>query len=113
MRYKIKCKSLLLQRALENFLDGYIADDGIIISDYEGDIVIGKDIKKPFSKSQLLLQLEAVWQKKQLKEKTLEIDMSIFNELIEEESFEQKLDKLIDNFAKDLKKLIKEEYAKK
>ena len=126
MRYKIECKSLLLQKALEIFLDEYIAEDGIVISDEDGDIIVGEDIKKPFTKSQLLIQLEAIHQKTQIKEKIedkLEIDMNIFEELMnkevtqkidkEEISFEVKLDKLIDNFTNDLKKLIKEEYGKK
>ena len=110
MKYKIECKSLLLQKALENFLDGYIDEDGLVISDYEGDIIIGKDIKKPFSKSQLLIQLENL----EKKPKNLEIDMSIFNEIqTKTKSFDEKLDELIDEFSQKLKKLIKEEYGKK
>ena len=113
MRYKIECESLLLQKALENFLEDYLDEDGVVISDYEGDIIIGKDIKKPFSKSQLLLQLEKL--EKNKKPKNLEIDMSIFDEVTtpKESSFEEKLDKLIDDFSKKLKELIKEEYGKK
>jgi len=119
LKYKIECKSILLQKALENFLRDYLSEDGQIISDEKGDIIIGKDIKKPFSKSQLLIQLEAIKQNQQIKQKItnddLEIDMNIFNDLISEkkESFEDKLDKLIDEFAQNLKKLIKEEYGKK
>ena len=116
MKYKIECKSLLLQKALEEFLKDYLSDDGIIISDENGDIIIGKDIKKPFSKSQLLFQLEKIKPSKQQNKKELEIDMSIFDELIKtpkKESFEVKLDNLIDEFSKKLKNLIKEEYGKK
>ena len=113
MKYKVECKSLLLQKALENFLDGYLDEDGLVISDYEGDIIIGKDIKKPFTKSQLLIQLENL----EKKPKNLEIDMSIFNEItqpkIKTKSFDEKLDELIDEFSQKLKKLIKEEYGKK
>ena len=120
MKYKVNCKSLLLQKALEEFLKEYISEDGLVISDYEGDIIIDKDIKKPFSKSQLLIQLEALNQKKQIKnsmEEKLEIDMKIFDDLMQKEektlSFEEKLDNLIDEFKVNLKKLIKEEYGKK
>jgi len=126
LKYKIDCKSLLLQKALEEFLKEYISEDGVIISDEEGDIIIGKDIKKPFTKSQLLIQLEAIHQKHQIHDKMeekLEIDMSIFDELVQKEeksfnknieiSFEEKLDNLIDNFTTELKKLIKDEYGKK
>jgi len=119
LKYKIECESLLLQRALENFLQEYLSNDGKVISDKKGDIIIGKDIKKPFTKSQLLIQLEAINQNHQIKDKmsdNLEIDMKVFDDLIQDtpkETFEEKLDKLIDNFANDLKKLIKEEYGKK
>ena len=116
MKYQVNCKSLLLQKALEEFLKDYISSDGLIISDYNGDIIIGKDIKKPFSKSQLLIQLEALNQKQQIKdsiEEKLEIDMEIFDDLMKkEQTFEEKLDKLIDEFKLNLKKLIKEEYGK-
>ena len=57
MKYKISCKSLLLQKALESFLEQFLDEDGDVISDEKGDILIGKDIKKPFSKSTLLIQL--------------------------------------------------------
>jgi len=125
LRFQIRCKSLLLQKALEEFLKEYISDEGLVISDENGDIIIGKDIKKPFSKSQLLLQLEKIWQKKynqiqqNYSEEKLEIDMDIFDELIQKEenkkseSFDEKLDMLIDEFKIKLKKLIKEEYGKK
>jgi len=120
LKYKVNCKSLLLQKALEEFLKEYISEDGLVISDEKGDIIIGKDIKKPFSKSQLLIQLEALHQKNQIKENIddkLEIDMDIFEDLMQKEkktlSFEEKLDNLIDEFKLNLKKLIKEEYGKK
>jgi hypothetical protein len=134
LKYKIDCKSLLLQKALEEFLKEYISEDGIVISDENGDIIIGKDIKKPFSKSQLLIQLESLNQKHKIKEtikehidlkeekEELEIEMDIFddllnkdsnNENIEHHSFEKKLDILIDEFSNKLKQLIKEEYGKK
>jgi len=122
LKYKIECKSLLLQKALEKFLDGFLDEDGLIISDVEGDIVIGEDIKKPFTKSQLLLQLENISHRQKLtksveetnKSSNLEIDMSIFDEIKQtSETFDEKLDKLIDEFSQKLKLLIKEEYGKK
>jgi hypothetical protein len=125
LRFRVECKSLLLQKALEEFLKDYIFEDGMIVSDEEGDIIIGKDIKKPFSRSQLLLQLEKIYQKRNIKKEIidnksddkLEIDMNIFDELLEKEeknsSFEEKLDSLIDEFSNKLKNLIKEEYGKK
>ena len=110
-KYKIRCKSILLQKSLEKFLENYIdEEEGVVIGDYEGDIIIGKDIKKPFSKSSLLIQLEALAEKrgvvdKQEQEKQKEDEIKF--------SFEEKLDFLIDDFSKKLKQLIKEEYGKK
>ena len=116
MKYKVECKSLLLQKALEIFLKEYLDENGKIISDYEGDIIIGKDIKKPFSKSSLLIQLENLENKELVKEfnqiaseNNLEIDI----DALMTKSFDEKLDELIDEFSQKLKKLIKEEYGKK
>jgi DNA-binding Lrp family transcriptional regulator len=116
LKYKIKCKSLLLQKALEIFLEEYLDENGKVISDYEGDIIIGKDIKKPFSKSTLLIQLENLENKEIVKEfnhiaseNNLEIDI----DALISKSFDEKLDELIDEFSQKLKKLIKEEYGKK
>jgi hypothetical protein len=94
LKYKIKCNSILLQKALENFLEEYLDENGLVISDVKGDIIIGKDIIYPFTKKQLLLQLKHL-----NKPKT--------------KSFDEKLDELIEDFSNKLKKLIKEEYGKK
>jgi len=95
MKVKIDCDSPLLQKSLEYFLREYIDKNGIIISDnpQKGDIIIGKDIKKPFTKISLILQLEKIIKPKK--------------------SFEEELDLLIENFKKDLKNLIKDYYGKK
>lgn len=125
MKFRVECKSLLLQKALEEFLKEYISEDGLIVSDENGDIIIGKDIKKPFSKSQLLLQLENIWNRQNSnkkiedieKKEDLEIDMSVFDDLMQKEvkseNFDEKLDLLIEEFKDNLKKLIKEEYGQK
>ena len=111
MKYKISCKSLLLQKALEEFLKDYLSDDGVVISDEKGDIIIGKEIKKPFSKSQLLLQLEKLDINKTDREK--KFDISNYSDILEDDNFDEKLDKLIDEFSEKLKNLIKEHYGKK
>ena len=97
MRVKINCDSPLLQESLEIFLKPYIDEKGIIISDnpQKGDIIIGKDIKKPFTKTSLLIQLE----------KLLKISRK--------KTFDEELDEIIDEFKEKLKKLIKDYYAKK
>ena len=97
MKVKIECRSPLLQYTLEKFLKKYLHKNGVVITDdpeKEG-ILIGKDIKKPFTKASLLIQLE----------KLLNVE--------KEESFEEKLDFLLNNFKKDLINLIKEHYGEK
>jgi len=97
MKVKINCDSPLLQETLEIFLKPYIDENGVTISDnpQKGKIIIGKDIKKPFTKTSLLIQLE----------KLLKIP--------KEKTFDEQLDELINEFSKNLKKLIKEYYGKK
>ena len=98
MKFKIDCDSPLLQESLEVFLKNYLDENGIIISDNEkrGQIIIGKEIKKPFTKASLILQLE-----------------KILNKKLENKTFEEKLDEIIENFKKEIKNLIKEYYGKR
>lgn len=100
MKYKIVCSSPLLQYTLEYFLKDYLSNDGVIITDNEDidGILIGKDIKKPFTKSSLILQLEKISFTKSNSEKKV--------------TFEEKLENLMNQFKQDLINLIKEQYAK-
>ena len=92
MKIKIDCDSPLLQESLEFFLKDFLSDNGKIISDNpkKGDIIIGRDIKKPFSKASLLIQLKKLFNNK---------------------SFDEEFDELFDEFKEKLKKLIKEHYG--
>ena len=96
MEIRIDCDSPLLQETLEIYLKEFISKNGQIISDnpQKGDIIIGKDIKKPFTKTSLLIQLE-----------------KILN--LPKKDFENELDLLIEDFAQKLKNLIKEHYGKR
>jgi len=96
MEIRIDCDSPLLQETLEIYLKEFISKNGQIISDnpQKGDIIIGKDIKKPFTKTSLLIQLE-----------------KILN--LPKKDFESELDLLIEDFAQKLKNLIKEHYGKR
>ena len=69
VKVAVECKSILLQKALENFLGKYLASSkqsDIVIHDYKSEenrsFYIGSseeaDLVKPFSKAQLLLALE-------------------------------------------------------
>ena len=96
MKFQIRCDSPLLQETLEIYLKDFLSQNGKIISDnpLKGDIIIGKDIKKPFTKISLLLQLE-----------------KFVNST--KKDFESELDALIEDFSKKLKELIKEHYGKR
>jgi hypothetical protein len=93
MKYKVSCDSLLLEKSLKIFLKKYLSEDGILITDRneKNAILIGTDIKKPFTKSQLLLTLS-------------NMDSLKF----EKESLEEKIEKLTSKFVKDLLDTIKE-----
>jgi len=88
MKLKVDCDSPLLQESLEIFLKEFLDEKGKVISDNpkKGDIIIGRDIKKPFTKTSLLIQLEKLTEK----------------------SFEEKFDEIFDEFKEKLKNLIKE-----
>jgi len=88
MRIMIDCRSLLLQKALENFLASkeIVKNDAdIIITDKEIEndksFIIGKDIQKPFSKTQLLLAIEKKFDTNQLEDKE-KLDFSLLEKRI-------------------------------
>ncbi len=69
MKVAVECRSILLQKALENFLGRHLSSlkqSDIVIRDYKSDdersfFIAGSkdaDLIKPFSKSQLLLALQ-------------------------------------------------------
>jgi hypothetical protein len=96
VKFRIDCKSPLLQYSLTYFLKDYLAEDGILITDdpkKEG-ILIGRDITKPFSKKSLILEL-----------KQINIPTQI--------SLDKKIDLLFEKCKKELIELLKEYNAKK
>jgi hypothetical protein len=95
MKVKIECDSPLLQYALESFLKDFLDENGVVITDnpQKDGILIGRDIKKPFSRANLLIQLEKILS-------------------VRTKSFEEELDNLCEEFKEKLKKLIKDYYAK-
>ena len=97
MQYKVICNSPLLQYTLEYFLKENLSEKGVVITDnpeIEG-ILIGKDIKKPFTKTSLYMQLE-----KQIP-------------TAKEISIEEKIDMVFENFKKELLNILKEYDGKK
>ena len=97
MKVKIECKSPLLQKSLEYFLQEYIDENGVLITDdFEKDgIIIGKDIKKPFTKTSLILQLQ-----KRITP-------------IQTKTFESEFEEIFDEFKEKLLNLIKDYYGKR
>ena len=100
MKLQINCDSPLLQEALEIYLKDFLDKNGIVISDNseKGEIIIGRDIKKPFTKTSLLLQIEKYFNIHKLKP---------------QKSFEEKLDEIFEHFKNEIKNLIKEYYGKR
>jgi hypothetical protein len=98
LKLKVECDSPLLQYTLEYLLKDYLNDNGTIITDNpeKNGIMIGKDIKKPFTKTSLLLQLENI--------------LNIKN--IKSDSFEEKLDFILEDFKHKLINLIREYHGK-
>jgi len=97
MQYKVICNSPLLQYTLEYFLKENLSEKGVVITDnpeIEG-ILIGKDIKKPFTKTSLYMQLE-----KQIP-------------TIKEIGIEEKIDMAFENFKKEILNILKEYDGKK
>ena len=97
MKVKIDCDSPLLQESLEIFLKPFLDKNGTVISDNpkKGEIIIGKDIKKPFTKTSLLIQIENLLK------------------IPKEKTFDEKLDEILEEFKEKLKSLIKEYYGKR
>ena len=120
MKVSIICDSLLLQNSLEIFLREYLSSYKqceIVLSDKQRDIdkpvvlinsSMNADIKIPFSKSSLLLELQKLYQtkidKKNIKNKNYKKD-SLWK-------LERKIDKLTLEFRENLIKIIREFYEK-
>ncbi|GHS85993.1 hypothetical protein FACS1894103_7420 [Campylobacterota bacterium] len=107
----VSCESVLLKRAVERFLGGAVTTIGacdMVISDKprtfdKPALIIGEHLRKPFTKSQLLLMIERFDKLTQIKDAS--------NELVEnnenKESLQEAIAKLTDRFAKELLELIK------
>ncbi len=118
LKISIMCDSLLLQNSLEIFLRDYLSSYKqceMVLSDKKRDInkpvvIINSskdtDIKIPFSKSSLLMDLQNIYQKKCNKE-NLKDDVFQKNSLWK---LERKIDKLTLEFRENLIKTIRDFY---
>lgn len=131
MKVAIECRSPLLQKSLENFLEGHlcsIRSCDVVLSDEsllgrDNALRIGSDSKadiiKPFSKSQLLLRLEHFYK---IKEEATTA-MSIANELDildsieinipsqrapDSRSLEEKIEQLTSSYVQGVMSLVRE-----
>lgn len=135
MKVAIECRSPLLQKSLENFLEGHLSSPhscDILLSDEALDrenlLRIGSDegadIMKPFSKSQLFLKLEQFYK---VREDASEV-MTIANELdsldegvvetltqsvVDLQSLEEKIERLSASYVQGVMSLVREYHGQK
>jgi len=98
VKLKVECNSKLLEYSLKYYLKDFLDENGILITDdpeKEG-IIIGKDIKKPFSKISLFLQLE-----------------KLVNIKPDKKNLEEKIDEILNKCKIEIMKTIKEYYGEK
>jgi len=121
MRVAVQCQSPLLQKSLELFLEKYLSSINkcnIVIRDEEclNDercFFIGSgenaDLKKPFSKSQLILALEKHFPQEEVKEKK-----AIFSEpqTMDFEILEQRIESLTQEYQANILRTVKAFYEK-
>ena len=127
MKIAVECQSPLLQRSLELFLDKHLTSSkkcDIVIRDVaclndERCFFIGTessaDLLKPFSKSQLILALEARYAELHVEMPKVEkhsVKMDIESEPMEFEILEKRIAFLTDEYQKNILRAVKAFYEK-
>jgi len=115
MKVTLYCKSILLEKALRKILDQYIVPKEraeILITDHKieefTDLPVFRigyndneaDLKKPFSRSQLMIKLEE-------KFKTVKQREDLISIVEDEMTLEKEVEALAKRFANDLLKIFK------
>jgi hypothetical protein len=123
MKIAVECKSPLLQKSLELFLDRYLTTSSrcdIIVSDVEclndkrcfyigtGEKV---DLLKPFSKSQLILALEKRYEESKPKVETTLIETQE-NETLDFDILEKRIEFLTQEYQSNILRAVKAFYEK-
>jgi Tfp pilus assembly PilM family ATPase len=123
MKIAVECKSPLLQKSLELFLDRYLTTSSrcdIIVSDVEclndkrcfyigtGEKV---DLLKPFSKSQLILALEKRYEESKPKVETTLIETQE-NETLDFDILEKRIESLTQEYQSNILRAVKAFYEK-
>lgn len=123
MKVWVECKSPLLQKSLELFLEKYLSSSkrcDIIIRDEEclNDercFYIGNDEKadlmKPFSKSQLILALEAKYDKK-ANSNINESELEDNNEVMDFDILQKRIEFLTQEYQQNILRAVKAFYEK-
>ena len=123
MKVAVQCESALLQRSLELFLDGHLSSlkqcdvvlrDTKIMDSHHSLYIsddVDSDLKKPFSRSQLFVVLEAFYSKITEIESVQAYDEEI--ELSEGKDFtllEERIDQLTQEYKKNVLRVVKAFY---
>lgn len=141
MKVAIECRSPLLQKSLENFLEGHLSSPhscDLLLSD---EALVGRDnflrigsdedadIVKPFSKSQLFLRLEQFYRVKEDAQEAMNIaneldrlDEGFVEPMVEDvletdvndlNALEEKIERLTASYVNGVMSLVKEYRGKK
>ena len=123
MRVAVECKSPLLQKSLEIFLSRYLSSSkqcDILVRDEESlndercfyiSSTPESDLKKPFSKSQLILSLENRYQSI-YKNKPKEFEISEVDEPLNFDILEKRIDFLTKQYQQNIIQAVKAFYEK-
>lgn len=122
MKVAVECKSPLMQKSLELFLDKHLSSlkhSDIVIRDVrclddERCFYISSDkdsdLVKPFSKSQLILALEKRY--KSLNKDTVSIEDMDDEDVLEFDILEKRIEALTQEYQKNILKAVKAFYEK-
>ncbi len=118
MKVSVDCRSLLLQKSLENFLKRHIVSKksaDFIISDHEAEVekplfLLGREVEKPFSRSRLFMELEKY--EKKLRDVAAVKEVSETAPVIDDATLEARIEALTRDFVSDVVNIVKEHYGK-
>jgi len=123
MRVAVECESPLLQKSLEMFLSHYLSSvkkSDIVVRDtkcinnekcFYVSVDDDADLKKPFSKSQLILALEAKY-KEMYGEKVIESEEKAVSESLDFEILEKRIEFLTMEYQQNIIRAVKAFYEK-
>lgn len=114
MKIALDCRSELLRKSLETFLGEYLAPESeaeILVADYEARTSLplfrigsdeGADLRKPFSRSQLMIRLEEALRRRR---QSQEVQNFVVEE--EEETLEEKIERATRRFVEEIVTIVR------